>query len=168
MTSSTTRELSTAPTGLCVLLQDHAATPRVTRCTHTLTPSSRAHRLSLMGDLYASVVGTTVLRLERIPPRPANVPAAEYNDRSVAERGWCIFERYVALELSARIENERAFTKLLSKLPNAKMVDISTWPVRVLDHVDDGGGGDGGDDGASRDERGFCERQVRICGADSK
>ena len=43
--------------------------------------------LKVMGDLYASAVGTTVLQLPEIPLKPARFLGI-YNDRAYADRGW--------------------------------------------------------------------------------
>ena len=45
--------------------------------------------LSVMGDLYASALGTSVLQLQEVPPQPDDWPALEiWNARPYFERGW--------------------------------------------------------------------------------
>ena len=45
--------------------------------------------LSVMGDLYASALGTSVLQLQEVPPQPADWPAGEvWNARPYFGRGW--------------------------------------------------------------------------------
>ena len=45
--------------------------------------------MSVMGDLYASALGTSVLQLQEVPPQPDDWPALEiYNARPYFERGW--------------------------------------------------------------------------------
>jgi hypothetical protein len=43
--------------------------------------------LAAMADLYASPIGTSVLQIKAIPPRPANL-TSEYNERAYDARGW--------------------------------------------------------------------------------
>ena len=49
---------------------------------------------SHMNELYASAHGTAVIRLTYMPPPR---PDLSYNLRPHAERGWCVFETYVAM-----------------------------------------------------------------------
>jgi hypothetical protein len=44
--------------------------------------------LRIMADVYASPLGTCVLQLKDIPPRPVNFDD-QFNDRKYDERGWC-------------------------------------------------------------------------------
>ena len=45
--------------------------------------------LAVMGDLYASALGTSVLQLQDVPPQPANWLAGDtWNPRPYFERGW--------------------------------------------------------------------------------
>ena len=43
---------------------------------------------------YASAHGTAVIRLTYMPPPQ---PSVAYNVRPIDERGWCVFEMYVAM-----------------------------------------------------------------------
>ena len=46
------------------------------------------HRaLLVIGDLFASAIGTTVFEMKEIPPRPAEFDLP-YDDRPYDERGW--------------------------------------------------------------------------------
>lgn len=57
----------------------------------------------MMGDLYASALGTTVLQLKEIPHAPSSdaLGSLDYNDRPYDDRGW-----YVSLTHHACAEPE--------------------------------------------------------------
>ena len=50
--------------------------------------------LSMMNAMYASARGTAVIRVTMMPPARAS---GSYNVRPIDERGWCVFEMYVAM-----------------------------------------------------------------------
>ena len=50
--------------------------------------------LSMMNAMYASARGTAVIRLAVMPSARAS---GSYNVRPIDERGWCVFEMYVAM-----------------------------------------------------------------------
>ena len=76
--------------------------------------------LSVMGDMYASAIGTIVLQLKEIPDAPAHLP--RYNSRAYDDRGWCCFEDAVSDELLARLNTYRKMREKLSVLPAKKIV----------------------------------------------
>ena len=98
---------------------DFASLPQAERSEAEQKKFERA--LNMMGDLYASAVGTTVLRSAFIPVATAD---REYNDRPYEQRGWCFFESTVSTELVFRLND---------KVRQA----ISTLPPKVLElHAD--------------------------------
>jgi hypothetical protein len=91
--------------------------------------------LNVMGDLYASPLGTTVLQLKFIPPKPSEVAVELFNSRPYDDRGWCRFEDAVSTEAIARLAYYPALSALLSTLPTEKImqfqVDGAGEPVSV-------------------------------------
>ena len=56
--------------------------------------------LDVMGDLYASALGTSVLQLQEVPPQPANWLGSDtWNARPYFERGWVSKCRLLGLRL---------------------------------------------------------------------
>ena len=77
--------------------------------------------LTVMGDLYASAIGTTVLQLKEIPPRPADYPLdAVYNQTPYDERGWCCCEDSVSREVINAPIATTWCTQKMSALPLSK------------------------------------------------
>ena len=75
--------------------------------------------LSVMGDLYASALGTSVLQLQEVPPQPDDWPALEiYNARPYFERGW------VSL-----CQRSRVFQALTILIPRSPSLPRLTTPV---------------------------------------
>ena len=91
--------------------------------------------LAVIGDLYASPLGTTVLQLKFIPPRPSEVAVELFNSRPYDNRGWCRFEDAVSTEAIARLAYYPALRALLSTLPTMKIMqfqlDGTAEPVSV-------------------------------------
>eukprot|EP00966_Prymnesium_polylepis_P266010 6144769-Prymnesium_polylepis.2 len=82
-----------------------------------------------MAELYASARYTTVVRLVSMPE--SDDRAVEYNMRPIDERGWCVFEAYVAriiVGLHAEM-NEPGLPKLID------LTRDGTWTVPQLDRA---------------------------------
>ena len=79
-----------------------------------------------MSDLYASAVGTTVLQVTEIPPRPVALAAdVFYDERPYEGRGWCSFESAVSGELVVRLQLIPSLRDALHALP-PKMLSLSS------------------------------------------
>ena len=72
--------------------------------------------LVVMGDLYSSPCGLSVLQIRHIPPRPLDF-AGMYNDRAFDERGWCVFEDAVVTSLLCRLRALPKLQAILDTLP---------------------------------------------------
>ena len=85
--------------------------------------------LALMAELYASARFTTVIRLISMPE--SDDPAVKYNMRPIDERGWCVFEAYVAqiiVGLHAEMNELQGLPKLIDlKAPGSEEGDC-TFP----------------------------------------
>lgn len=81
--------------------------------------------LGVMGSLYASLTGTTVLQQRSIPSKPPSILADDdpmlWNSRPYEERGWCIFEGGVAAVAEAHVSR----VMQLERLRRPKLKDIS-------------------------------------------
>ena len=86
--------------------------------------------LQVMADLYASVVGTTVIRHKTIPlaPPPTSFEG-EFNSRPYDGRGWPRFESGVATEGMVRASFFPRLGALLSHLP-PKLFDIDGEDIK--------------------------------------
>ena len=92
--------------------------------------------LKLMANLYASALGSSVIRLSLIPPRPDahdEQQHGEYNETAYSSRGWCVFETHcamivVGLEPSASDANKKA-TSLPPKL--LELESGSSWGINL-------------------------------------
>ena len=69
---------------------------------------------SQMGDLYASAIGTTVLQLREIPPRPAEYDGA-----------LCLFDL-------GKDTNETTIRVALSKFGEIVSIEIGEWPPAIV------------------------------------
>ena len=71
--------------------------------------------LEVMGELYASPLGTCVLQAKEVPPRPPGLPDEEgaYNETPYDRRGWCRFEQAVTIEAASACS---AFPKVQNAL----------------------------------------------------
>lgn len=93
--------------------------------------------IDVMGDLYASAVGTCVLRLEEIPDAALDTELEEdadaYNTRPYEHRGWCIFESEVSmLPMVYLSEYWSLKRKLEGRMERAKSYEISTQPPTTV------------------------------------
>ncbi len=97
--------------------------------------------LGCMGDVYASAMGTTVVRHRTIPKRPEGHEGV-YNDRDYENRGWCCLETGVSGEAIAYAQYYKGLDAVLKRLP-PKIIEIDGDGPRVAD-ADEVGGGDEG------------------------
>ena len=97
--------------------------------------------LGCMGDVYASPLGTTVLRHRTIPKRPEGHEGV-YNDRPYENRGWTCFESGVSGEAIAQAQHFKGLDAVLKRLP-PKVIEIDGDGPRVAD-ADEAGSSDEG------------------------
>ena len=91
--------------------------------------------LGVMGDLYASLLGTTVLQLKEIPSSTLD----GYNARPYDERGWCCFEDAVSSELLVRLNPklQNLLNETLADRPKVLLLTSAGPPKNVAAHRDE-------------------------------
>lgn len=103
--------------------------------------------LNCMGNLYGSLMKTTVIRCKYVPPRPSShdKPVDEWsawNDKPYDASGWCNFETGAAMLAAGHRHKrlERSLLRGLAKELPAKLIDISEgapsgvqvmWPPKL-------------------------------------
>ena len=107
---------------------DYASLPQKPRTEQDQDIFARA--LAVMGDLYASTLGTTVMRHQAVAPRPEGLDEGLYNGTPYSARGWTNFESAVSSEAIARAAFFPGFTETIKELP-PKVVEIDGEAPRV-------------------------------------
>ena len=82
---------------------------------------------TLMNALYASATGTAVIRLSFMPSPQASLA---YNLRPIDERGWCVFEMYVAMIVVGTDPAQGSMSRACARTP--KLLDATGGAVPEL------------------------------------
>ena len=106
---------------------DYASLPQKPRTGGDAAIFERA--LGVMGDIFASVLGTTVIRHRAVAPRPEGLDEASYNDTPYNSRGWTNFESAVSSEAIARAAFFPSFLEAVEALPPKVSSSRHRWPL---------------------------------------